>query len=483
MANVFSGRQPQRLYDFMFDIFSIPRPSDHEEKIAQYVIDFAKKRGLDYYTDSWHNVLIRKAGSPGMEALPPILLEGHMDIVPIKEPESDHDFLTDPIDLIVEGDWVHGNKTTLGADNGCAVAIMLAVLDDNSLVHPPLECIFTVREELGMLGMMDFDLDQIKSRRVIGMDAGAEGIFRKGVSSKYKNKFSIPLQREEYAGKVYELNISGLCGGHAQMAFPLDRACAIKLMGRVLYKLLEKYDIRINLIDKSVNRGVAEDCRAQITVSEGKADSVAEFLMAEQALLLDEYAESEPGLRISFNPAVKAEFAPMTAASSRNAATALYLMPFGSIRRVIERSEELRCYITTKYVNTSESELTVDTTVSTDKRVNGIALQSEAVAFFKLFGAKVVNNEFEFGWDPEENSPIRETMRRSYVELFGCDPIINVSHGGNDCMVLKEKIPEFDVVTTAATYLDYHTTSERLDMVSFEKVYALICRTLKNLCE
>ena len=262
MANPFAGRKPERLYEFMYDIFSIPRPSNHEEKMARYVMDFAEAKGLEYYTDSWNNVLIRKVGSPGMEALPPVLLEGHMDIVPIKDTDSDHDFLTDPIDLIVEGNWVHGNKTTLGADNGCAVAIMLAVLDDDSLVHPPLECIFTVREELGMLGMMDFDLAQIKSRRVIGLDAGAEGIFRKGVSSKYKNKFSLPLRREECEGKVYDLEISGLCGGHAQMAFPADRACAIKLMGRVLYKLLDKFDIRVNLIDKTVNRGVAEDCRA-----------------------------------------------------------------------------------------------------------------------------------------------------------------------------------------------------------------------------
>ena len=143
----------------------------------------------------------------------------------------------------------------------------------------------------------------------------------------------------------------------------------------------------------------------------------------------------------------------------------------------------MRCYVTTKYVKCMQEQMTVDTLVSTDTRVLGVALQQEVETFFSLFGGTVLKRDFEFGWDPEPNSQIRETMRKTYVELFGREPIINVSHGGNDCMVLKEKLPEFDVVTTAATYLDYHTTHERLDMESFEKVYKLICGTLENLCE
>ena len=483
MENPFKGREPKRLYDFMYDVFSIPRPSGHEEIMAQYVIDFAEKRNLEYYTDDMHNVLIRKNGSVGMENLPPVLLEGHMDMVPIKELDSDHDFLKDPIDLVIDGEWVHGNKTSLGADNGCAVAIMLEILDNDELVHPPIECIFTVQEELGLIGMKKFDLNQIKSRRAIGLDAGSEGVFRKGVSSKYKNTFSIPLNREKICGKIYEITVHGLKGGHASVAFPLDRACAIKLMGRILYKLVTEFNVRINTVDKAVNRGVAEDCRAQITLCNQNVEEVENYLKEEQQNLLDEYAESEPTLTIDFSECYAPDFDALTEKAGKTVASALYLMPFGSNRRVIERSEEMRCYTSAQHVITFQDRMTVSFVVSTDKQRNGIALQNELKALFTLFDAEIVEEAFEFGWDPEKTSPIRDTMRQTYIELFGSEPVINVSHGGNDCMVLKEKIPDFDVVTTAATYPDYHTTSERLNMSSLEKVHLLVCQTLTNLCK
>ena len=160
------------------------------------------------------------------------LIEGHTDMVAIKVPESAHNFETDPIDLVVEGNYVRGNNTTLGADNGCAVAIMLAILDDNALPHPALECLFTVQEEVGLCGIMGFDLSQIKARRVIGLDAGSDGVFRKGVSSKYLNQFSIPIQRETMTGRVYSIKINGLLGGHPSVAIPADRGLRHKAYGQ-----------------------------------------------------------------------------------------------------------------------------------------------------------------------------------------------------------------------------------------------------------
>lgn len=481
MSNPFSGREPQKLYQFLYEIFSIPRPSGHEEKIADYVIAFARDRGLEYITDALHNVLVRKKGSPGMEQIPPVLLEGHMDIVPIKAPGAKHDFLKDPVDLVVENGWVRANRTTLGADNGCAVAIMLTVLDDSRLQCPPLECLFTVQEETGLHGIEKFDLTQIKARRVIGLDAGAEGVFRKGVSTKYKNQFSLPVERELFEGTVYEIVVSGLRGGHASVAIPQDRACAIKLMGRILYKLQQELVLRIQKVDKRINRGVAEDCIATIVVSNLEEKELYERLRKEEAALRDEYCESDPDITIALKNYGNASVHALTEASGCCLSRALYLMPFGAIRRVVGRWDEPRCYATTKYVATEDRQIMIDTLVSTDKRINGVALQNELIAFFKVFGAEIILDELEFGWDPEEHSPIREIMRKTYLELFGNEPIINVSHGGNDCVVIKERVPEFDVVTTAATYLDYHTPNERLDMSSFEKVYHLIYKTLERI--
>lgn len=482
MPNPFIGREPKRLYDFLYDVFSIPRPSGHEEKMAEYVVNFARKRGLEYVTDEMLNVLIRKPASPGQGNVPPILLEGHMDIVTVKAPDSKHDFLKEPIDLITEGDWVHGNKTTLGADNGCAVAIMLALLDDDDLVCPPVECLFTVQEELGMLGADGFDLSQIRARRVIGLDAGSEGVFRKGVSSKYKNVFKFPVEREKAGGETYEVTVSGLLGGSPSEAVSLDRACAIKLAGRVLYRLITRYDARINLVDKSKNPGVAEDCKAVITISDVSIEELHALAEEMQKAMRGEYAESESDITVKITKCTRGEFEPMTAASSLAVAGALYLMPYGSSRRVIERSEEPRCFFVLRHLSTDEAGVKLETMVSADKQSIGTALQDEIKTLFTLLGAEIIKDDFDFGWDPEENSPLREVMRQTYIQLFDMEPIINVSHGGNDCVIIKKKIPEFDVVTTAATYLDYHTIYERLDMVSFEKVYYLIKKTLENLC-
>lgn len=482
MSNVFAGREPKRLYDFMYDVYNIPRPSRHEEKIAGYVIDFARKRGLEYVTDKLHNVLIRKPAFTGMEKIPPVLIEGHMDMVTVKSPDSFHDFMKDPIDLIIEGDWVHGNKTTLGADNGCAVAIMLALLDNDELIHPPLECLFTVQEELGMLGAEAFDLSHIRSKRVIGLDAGAEGVFRKGVSSKYINVFEFSVEREEICGESYELTVSGLRGGSPSEAIGLDRACAIKIMGRVLYHLVTEFGAYINMVDKSKSHGVAEDCRAVFTIGDVGEEELRNLINNLQDRIRNEYAESEPDVLVEIIKCSFVEFNPMTMADSLSVARALYLMPYGSQRRVIERGEEPRCFCVTRYLATDKNGVTLKCMISTDKQSIGIALQKEVRALFSLLGAKMVKEEFEFGWDPEEKSPVRETMRETYVQLFGREPVINVSHGGNDCVIIKKKIPEFDVVTTAATYPDYHTINERLDMVSFEKVYYLIEKTLANLC-
>lgn len=478
MADIFAGYEPKRLYDFLYDVFSTPRPSGHEEKMAEYVVRFARERGLEYVEDELHNVLVKKPASAGMEMLPPVLIEGHMDMVAVKAPDSRHDFLKDPIELIVEDGWVRGNGTTLGADNGCAVAVMLTLLDQEGLVHPPLECLFTVQEELGMLGADAFDLRHIKARRVIGLDAGSEGVFRKGVSSKYYEDIRFPVQREALHGKVYRLEVSGLKGGSPSEAVQLDRAYGVKLMGRVLYRLVLDYDARIQLVEK----GKGEDCAAVFAVADAAETELTDLAGAMQEAMRSEYAESEPDIVVQIKKTSAVNPLPMTAACSRRLAAGLYLIPFGAFRRVLERGEEPRCFCAAKTLATDESGVILGIVVSTDKRSIGIALKEEIRALASILGAELVRDEFDFGWDPEEHSPLREAMRRTYFRLFGTYPVINVSHGGNDCVVIKKKLPEFDVVTTAATYPDYHTVNERLDLESLSKVYDLVEKTLEELC-
>ncbi len=482
MSTVFAGRKPERLYQFLNDVFSIPRPSGHEEQIAGYVLRFAKAKGLRAVTDGMHNVLVYKPGSAGMERLAPVLLEGHLDMVAAKEPQSVHDFLKDPIRVCVRDGWAYADGTTLGADNGCAVAMMLALLDDDTLMHPPLECLFTASEETGYDGIKAFDFSWIHARRAIGLDAGSEGVFRKGVSTKYKNEFVLPIVRENADGQRAVVEVSGLRGGSPSMAIPWDRACAIRLMGRLLHALTCQCGARIVWADKRQNPGLAQDCRAEILLPENTLDAARALIQAQQASLRAEYRQTDPDIALSLTPAAASAPAPMDPPSSARLAALLYLMPFGAPRRVAGRCDEPRVCLCARTVQTQDDQVRITTWISADLQAIGLAQQQEIETFFEIFGARCTGRQIDPGWDPQPDSPLRETMRQTYAALFGREPVVNVSHGGNDCVVLKQRLPEMDVVTTAATYLDYHTPRERLDLESFEKVYLLLTRTLAQLC-
>ncbi len=481
MDKVFNGRKPERLYEFLSDVFSIPRPSEHEEQMAEYVISFAENKGLEYIADSMHNVLVRKPASAGMENVPPVLIEGHMDMVAVKTEGSKHDFLKDPIELELKDGWVKGRETSLGADNGCAVAIMLALLDDDSLVHPELECLFTVQEELGMLGAEGFDAKNIRSRRVIGLDAGEEGVFRKGVSCKFYSGFDFPISREPFDGNCYEISVSGSKCGSLSEAIPFDRACYAKLLGKVLHELAIDGKIRIVEVFNPEDSGELQISKAIVRAS-FSINEILCFAKAKEDAFREEFSRSEPDLSISVIEVDGGNAEPFDLESTLRISGLLYLLPYGNSRRVLERPNEVRDFFGVKEINCKRDSIYIKTVISADSKIVGESLLNETKTFFSIFGSKMIEEDFDPGLMPQKDSQIRDQMKEAYIELFGHEPVINFSHGGNDCVVLKRKIPELDVITTAATYPDYHTVNERLNLDSFEKVYALIIRTLERLC-
>ncbi len=478
---IITDREPAALYHYFEDISAIPRVSRNEAAIAAYIIDVARAHGLWYYEDDLHNVLVRKPGSPGCEGLPWVLLEGHLDMVGEKTEDSDHDFDKDPLELIVEGNILRANKTTLGADNGCAVALMLKILTDTTLVHPPVECLFTVQEEIGLVGARYFDASLLKSRRVIGLDAGSEGVFRKGTSNKIEMTALFAVNREPVKGTVYRLLVDGLKGGDQGAGIPLERICAIKMTARVLHHLNKEMDVRIISLDK-IGKSIPESCLSYIALVDGSEKKMFEIIKQQQDLIRREYRESDPGICIQASQ-VKKEGEMLTRPDSRSLTEAIYLMPYGAKNRSLARMDEVTCSIIMKKIYTKQDGIRIFTVISAEQMINGEALNEEITTFMKHFGFTIEKCAFNKGWIPSEKSLIRDTMIKAYIELFGKAPIVNISHGGNDCVVLKEKIPEMDMVTTAATYVDYHTPNERLYLDTFEKVCRLIERTLAMLTE
>ncbi|MDO4267772.1 MAG: beta-Ala-His dipeptidase [Eubacteriales bacterium] len=476
---VLTDRQPQLLYRYFEDISAIPRVSGNEEAAASYVKEIAGKHGLWCHEDELHNVLVRKPGSPGFENLPSVLLEGHLDIVGAKRPESDHDFAKDPIRLIAEGNILHADGTTLGADNGCAVAIMLKILTDKSLIHPPLECLFTVQEEVGLVGAKYFDASLIQSRRAIGLDAGAEGVFRKGTSTKYEMTACLPVRREPVSGKAYCLEVSGLRGGDQGAGIPREQICAIKMTARVLHHLNKELDVRLSSVHKT-GKSIPSDCASHIVLVAGEERRMMEILEEQQRQIREEYAQSDPGICICARP--EPDMPDMLLKEdSKRLVNALYLMPYGARNRSLSRLDEVSCSVITKKIYTDQEGICIFTVISAEERCQGEALDEEMKTFVQTFGFHIRDTNVNRGWEWERVSPIRDIMVKTYEELFHRMPKVNISHGGNDCVVLKEKIPDLDVITTAATYVDYHTPKEWLDMDSFERVLELVEGVLKNL--
>lgn len=474
-------REPLAMYHYFEDLSAIPRVSCNEAAAAAYVISIAKAHGLWYYEDDIHNVLVRKPGSRGCETLPPVLLEGHLDIVGEKTADSPHNFETDPLELMVEGNILHANNTTLGADNGCAVAMMLKILTDNDLVHPPVECLFTVQEEIGLIGAKHFDVSRLRSRRVIGLDAGSEGVFRMGTSTKLEMTSLYLARREPTAGIVYRLTVSGLRGGDQGAGIPLERICAIKMTARVLHHLNKELDVRIISIDK-VGKSIPENCLSYIALEKGSSERMQQILQEQQTLIRKEYAESDPDITITAVEE-KHDLPMLIKEDNMQLIRALYLMPYGAKNRSLLRNDEVSCSVILKKIYTKEDGIRIFSVVSTEQMEQGEALNEQIKTFLTCFGFRIEDLHLNKGWDWEPDSPIRNTMVRAYEELFGRKPKVNISHGGNDCVVLKEKIPELDMVTTAATYVDFHTPKERLYMDTFEKVMALLERTLQLLTE
>ena len=479
-AYVINDREPKKLYRYFEDLAKIPRVTFHEEAASQYVADFAEERGLWYCRDRMYNVLIQKEGSKGCEHLPPVLLEGHLDMVGAKEEWSSHNFETDPIELIEEGNILRANGTTLGADNGCAIAIMLALLDDEELIHPPMECLFTTQEETGLDGMKGFDVSLIRSRRAIGLDAGSEGVFRMGTTTKIQITAGLAVKREKAKGRVYELLVDGLRGGTQGEAMPKGRLCAIKIMFRLLHYLRKKMEIHIADVSR-MGSGIPESCRAVLVLDEERTAEAEEILMDQQRRIRSEYEDSDPDVRIRLNEIEDYEGFVLDRASAERLIDSLYLLPWGARNRSISRRNEVTCSGAVKRIYTEGDVIRIYYVISSEEREQGEAMEEEVKACLMLHQWEIEKRELERGWDKERSSPIRSILVQSYIELFGKEPIVNVSHGANDCVVLKHKIPEMDVVTTAATYDNCHTPRECLNMDSFEKVFYLLQRALLNM--
>ncbi len=477
-----TGYKPETLFHFFEEISAIPRGSANEKAISDYLVAFAKERNLWYHQDELHNVIIKKSASTGAEDKPAVMLQGHTDMVCEKLAGIDHDFTKDPIDLIVKDGVLTANGTTLGGDNGAAVALMLAILDDDNLSHPAIECVFTTQEEIGLNGAAALDKSLITARTMINLDSEEEGVATVSCAGGMRYTLSRPISRQETEGILLHLEAVGLLGGHSGTDINKERQNANLLVARMVNHLFHTTDARlVDFNGGTKDNAIPRECKATLIYADQKAaDKAAEIAHK----LADDFSKEICPFESDFKFTISMEAGKakaITEEDGKNFITAICLAPNG----IQSRNMKLDGFVVTSLnlgVAATE-EASVRLVFAPRSSVASLmdALKEKLALLGETFGfTSDITGEYP-GWSFAENSPIREVFIQSYQELFHDNLKIEAIHAGLECGLFSDALPGLDAIAVGPTIRGCHTPDEYLPLDSFERFYELLTDVLKRL--
>lgn len=480
MEYIIQGREPEAVFRYFEEISAIPRGSYNEAGIADYLCAFAAKRGLEHFRDAQNNVLIKAPASADRAGAAPLLLQGHTDMVCEKNRDTVHDFLRDPLKLYLDGKYLRARGTTLGGDDGIAVAIMLALLDGAFPSHPACECLFTTAEEVGMDGAHAFDYSLLTARRMLNLDSEEFGVVTAGCAGGLRSDLTVKTDCEALAGDCLELHITGLAGGHSGENINCGRANANRLMGRLLSALLEDQPAMrlVALSGGSKDNAIPREATAVVAVPDAeRADRLLGDIGAEIA---GEVGAADRGFRLTVSPAdggSKMYSAPAT----RAAVTVLTCAANGVLemsRRVpglVEFSRNLGVVRETDgavtFVFSSRSSLEGQLDLS----VRDLNLLASAV------GADVRHHSRYPGWSYAEHSDIRDAYLSAFRDATGRDARVNVIHAGLECSIIRQHLPDMDMISIGPDMKNIHSPDEALDLDSVEHFCGILRLVLERL--
>ena len=480
-----TGYQPEKLFHFFEEISAIPRGSGNEKGISDFLVKFAEDRGLWVYQDDAYNVIIKKGGSKGAEDRPAVMLQGHIDMVCEKIAGVEHDFEKDGIDLVVKDGVLTANGTTLGSDNGVAAALMMMVLDDEDIVHPPVECVFTTEEEVGLNGARALDKSQITARTMINMDSEEEGVATISCAGGLRVECSRPVRREAAEGTLLTIEISGLKGGHSGTDIDKERQNAIRTMARIVYQLMKNTDGKLVSFDGgNKDNAIPRECAASLIYADAEEVKKAEELACSLAeTLADEITPYEENFACEITSEEGRTADALRDEDAEAFVTAMYLAPNG----VQSRNMKLDGFVVTSVnmgIVRSEADKLV---IVFSPRSSVASLQEEMKARIGLladtFGFTAEYSGEYPGWSYREVSPIREVFCESYRELFGEELRTEALHAGLECGLFSDAIPGLDAIAVGPTLYNVHTPEEYLPLDSFERFYVLLKDVLRRLAE
>lgn len=478
---VISGYEPFGFFRFFEDISMIPRGSGNEKGIADHLVRFAEERGIEYYRDALHNVLYRIPATAGRENEPSVLLQGHTDMVCEKNADTDHDFLTDPLKLYVdEKGWLRAKGTTLGGDDGVAVAAMMAVADGLIDSHPPIECLFTVSEEVGLDGANGFDYSRIKSRILLNMDSEEEDAVIVGCAGGVRSDLLITPKWQKRRGVAIEIALRGLKGGHSGEDINKGRANANLLMGRILLKTNSVADIRISsIVGGSKDNAIPRECTAIVVSKREDAERVTAAVQAEIDAIAKELSPGDAGFSGSITR-VKRNALPMRMCDRFSSERLITLL--GSVRNgVIKMGYGAENFVefsrSLGVIETKEDVIRVVFSSRSSIEAQLDASIAELDAFSRLIGAEASHHGRYPGWAYSPVSPIREKYLR-VSESLGMPATVRVIHAGLECGVIASNLPGLDAISFGPNMRDIHSPEEALDLKSTERFFKKLAALL-----
>jgi len=475
--------QPEKIWFYFNEILQIPRPSKKEEKIAAYLMDFAKTHQLEARQDEIGNVLISKKAAKGFENIQTVVLQSHLDMVCEKNSDKKHDFDNDPIEARIEGDWVKANGTTLGGDDGIGIAASMAILASDDIEHGPIECLFTVDEETGLSGAFALSTDLLKGKILLNLDSEDEGeIFIGCAGGKDSvaelDYTTIPVPDNNVA---FMVKISGLTGGHSGDDINKGLGNANKLLNRFLWEASNKYNIHLSEINGgNLRNAIPREAFAVFTVAKDITATLIAFAKKHNETIRFEYRSTEAELQFCIEEAEMPKTVLNTDIQT-NLLNALYACPHG----VISMSREIPNFVETS-TNLASVKMKDQKIIITTSQRSSVESAKEDIcnmvaSVFQMIGAKVTQGDGYPGWTPNPDSVILEVAKKSYLRLFHKEPKVLAIHAGLECGLIGEKYPEMDMISYGPTIKGAHSPDERMKIDTVQMFWDLTLDILKNI--
>lgn len=480
---VLKGLKPEKVFAYFEKLCSVPHGSGNTKIISDLCVSFAEELGLKYRQEPCNNVVIWKPASPGCESAEPIILQGHIDMVCAKTDECTKDMTREGLDLMTDGEWVWADKTSLGGDNCIAVAMILAILSDDTLVHPPIEAVFTVDEEVGMDGAFALDCSDLKGKKLLNLDSELEGVFTVSCAGGMRSDCLLPAELTDAAGtEGFGITVAGLQGGHSGADIHLGRGSANRLMGRVLASALEKFPgLRLAAISGGqFDNVICSRCDAVVALPTGSGAAFTAFIREFDAALKNEYAVTDPGVTLTCAAAEAAKAVP--AERTATLVQALAAMPQGVEAMDTDFPGLVQTSLNMGVVKLNGDGLHITFSIRSSIASRKLMLAQRVRAVAALAGGTVAERGVYPGWQYKRESKFRDTLLAAYKDLTGKDGVVEATHGGLECGLLMEKIPGLDAVSMGPELHDVHSVREQLNVPSTERTYELVCELLRRSC-